>query len=79
MDQVYLHYGKPDQQALPTLTAQQVASYHDAGHFAPGSMGPKMEAARRFVQSGPGRQAIITSLERAADALAGKAGTVVSA
>jgi carbamate kinase len=48
------------------------------GQFPPGSMGPKVDAAARFVEAG-GREAIITSLEHAADALAGRAGTRIAA
>ena len=47
------------------------------GHFAPGSMLPKMEAAVKFVESKPGRTAIITSLDKAVEALAGRAGTTI--
>ena len=48
------------------------------GHFAPGSMLPKVEAAIQFANSKPGRQTIITSLDKAYEALEGRAGTVVS-
>lgn len=47
------------------------------GHFAPGSMLPKIEAAVKFVESKRGRKAIITSLDKAALALDGKAGTTI--
>ena len=47
------------------------------GHFAPGSMLPKMKAAIRFASSGENRKAIITSLYKAEDALAGRTGTVI--
>ena len=47
------------------------------GHFAPGSMLPKMEAAVKFAESKPGRKCIITSLEKAVEALNGTAGTTL--
>ncbi|MHC1787668.1 MAG: carbamate kinase [Christensenellales bacterium] len=78
VEQVSIHYGKPAQQALARLSAQEAEAYLEAGHFAPGSMGPKIEAAIRFVRSAPGRRTLITSLEKAAEALLGRAGTEVS-
>lgn len=74
--QVYLHYGKPNQQGLRRLTAGEAKEYIRQGHFAPGSMGPKVEAAVRFVHK-PGRRAIITSLEQAASSVEGEAGTQI--
>lgn len=50
----------------------------EEGHFAPGSMFPKVKAAVRFAKSKVGRRAIITSLGKALEALEGKAGTVIS-
>ena len=48
------------------------------GQFAPGSMLPKVEAAMKFVRTYPNKKAVITSLDRALDALEGKAGTVIT-
>jgi len=48
------------------------------GQFAPGSMLPKVEAAVKFVESKPGRITIITSLDKAVEALDGKAGTTIA-
>lgn len=79
VEAVCIHWGKPEQQTLSTLSAPQAEKYLKDGHFAPGSMGPKMEAAIRFVRSGEGRVCIITSLDKAAQALAGHAGTRVHA
>jgi carbamate kinase len=62
------------------VTTEQLRRYAGDGHFTAGSMGPKVEAACRFVESG-GDRAVITSLDRIADAiddLAGSAGTVVT-
>lgn len=74
VDQVALNFGKPDQQMIDKVTLSEMQSYLDEGHFPPGSMGPKVEAALDFIRNG-GKQVIITSLELAADALAGWAGT----
>jgi carbamate kinase len=71
---VYINYNKPDQRALDELTIKEVEEYQKEGHFKAGSMGPKVEACRRFVQNG-GRTAIITSLDTALEALKGEAGT----
>jgi len=77
VEKVSLNFNKPDQKDLDTVTVAQAKEYISQGHFAPGSMLPKVEAAVKFAQSGSGRKAIITSLDKAVDALAGKAGTTV--
>jgi carbamate kinase len=71
-----LRYGQPDQQFLRTITMSDADLYLKEGHFPPGSMRPKIEAAIRFLQSG-GRRAVITSIEAIEDAVAGNAGTEV--
>jgi carbamate kinase len=76
VSKVAIHYGKPKQTALGTVTAGELEGYSAEGHFAAGSMGPKVKAALNFVAAG-GRRAIIAHLDEAADALAGKAGTHV--
>jgi carbamate kinase len=63
VDNVYLNYGKENEQKLTQVTVAELESYKQAGHFAPGSMLPKIEAAIQFVQNNPDKQAIITSLE----------------
>jgi carbamate kinase len=75
VDRVYLSFGKPGQKALETLRAAEAERYLREGHFAPGSMLPKMEAAIRFAASAPDRCAVITSLEKACAALHGNEGT----
>lgn len=70
---VYLHYGKPNQLKLEEVTLADAETYMSEGHFADGSMGPKMEAAIAFAASG--KEAIICSLDEAVAALAGNAGT----
>lgn len=74
---VALNYGTPEQVDLGQLSLSQVQAYYQEGHFKAGSMGPKVMAAIRFVESG-GERAIITSLESAAAAVAGTAGTVIT-
>lgn len=78
VDHVSLDYRKAGQRGLSRVTAFEAAQYIAQGHFAPGSMLPKMEAALRFVRSGAGKRAIITSLEQASLALRGEAGTAIT-
>jgi carbamate kinase len=78
VEKVSIRYNKPDQEDLSALSVADAKRYIAEGHFAPGSMLPKIEAALKFVESRPGRKTIITSLEKAAEALAGKAGTVIA-
>ena len=76
VDQVAINFGKPTQSLLSRVTASELRAYQAAGHFARGSMGPKVEAALRHLEAG-GRRAIIAHLTRAASALAGENGTHV--
>ncbi|MBN1932958.1 MAG: carbamate kinase [Desulfobacterales bacterium] len=71
-----LHYGQPDEKYLRTITIEQAARYHQEGHFPPGSMGPKIEAAIEFIKNG-GKRVIITSLDAIEKAVEGKAGTEI--
>ena len=71
-----LHYGTPEATDVGTVTVDQMRSYAAEGHFASGSMGPKVDAVCRFVERG-GSRAIITDLAHLADAVTGNAGTVV--
>ena len=75
VEKVAIHFGKPDQQWLDHLTPGDARRYIDAGEFAPGSMLPKVEAALSFVESKPGRVALITQLEKAWDGIEGRTGT----
>ncbi|MGI6586309.1 MAG: carbamate kinase [Lutisporaceae bacterium] len=77
VEKVSINFRKPDQKDLSVMTAAEAEQYIKEGHFAPGSMLPKIQAAVMFVKSNPGRKAIITSLYRAVDALEGRAGTVI--
>ena len=77
VEKVAVNFGKPDQEWLDELTPETAARYIAEGQFAPGSMLPKVEAALAFAQSGEGRSSLITLLDRAADGIAGKTGTIV--
>ena len=78
VEKVSINFKKPDQKDLDTLSVAEAKRYIAEGHFAPGSMLPKIEAAVKFVESKPGRRAIITSLDKDALALEGKAGTTIA-
>ena len=73
VDKVAINYGKPDQTELDEVDCATLQKYCEEGHFAPGSMLPKVQAAMSFAQSG--NPAIIASLENAAKALKGESGT----
>jgi carbamate kinase len=79
VEKVALNYRQPNHRDLDRMTVTECESYIREGHFAPGSMLPKVQAAMAFAWLHPGKRAIITSLSRAVDALAGKAGTVITA
>jgi len=74
VDQVALNFDTPDQEFLEEVTVSEIEEYHRQGHFPPGSMGPKVEAAIEFIRQG-GKRVIITSLDLATEAMAGRAGT----
>lgn len=74
---VAIHFGKPDQQELSSMTIEEAEKYIGDGEFAPGSMLPKVEAAVDFVRSRPGREALITQLELARDGIEGRNGTLI--
>ncbi len=71
-----LGFGTPDAEPLGRVTVARMRDHLAAGHFASGSMGPKVDAACRFVEQG-GSHAVITELSQILDAVAGRAGTVV--
>ncbi len=76
VDRVCINWGKPDQKALAEMTVGEAGRYIAEGHFAPGSMLPKVEACIDYVTASGG-QALITSLEKAKAALRGETGTVI--
>ena len=76
VDKVALNFGKPNQRWLDTVTVSELRSLQAEGHFAKGSMGPKVEAALRHVEGG-GTRAIIAHLDRALPAVEWRTGTHV--
>lgn len=77
VEKIAIHFGKPNQEWLTDLNTDKAKEYIAAGHFAPGSMLPKVQAAVAFADSNPGRYALITLLEKARDGIAGLTGTVI--
>lgn len=75
VENVAINFNKPDQKNLEHVSLKEAARYVEEGQFAPGSMLPKVEAAMKFIRKYPQKKAIITSLDKAVEALEGKAGT----
>ena len=75
VEKAAVNFGKPDETWLDELTPDLAERYIQEGQFAPGSMLPKVQAAVRFVRSAPGREALITLLEKAREGIEGKTGT----
>ncbi len=73
---VSLNFSKPNQQDLDSMTVAEAEKYLAEGQFPPGSMGPKVEAAVKFIKNG-GEKVIIGSIEQAYEAVKGNAGTVI--
>lgn len=78
VDRVCLNFGKPDQEELLELSVERARALAKEGHFAAGSMLPKVEAAIDFASSAPGRRAVIASLEKAPLAMTGESGTIIT-
>ncbi len=78
VEKVAINFNKPNQENLSSLSLADAAKYCEEGQFAPGSMLPKVQAAMKFVRANPDKKAIITSLDKAIDALEGKTGTVIT-
>jgi carbamate kinase len=76
VDHVYLNYRMPNQVPLTRITADDARKHLEDGHFAPGSMRPKIESAIRFLQAG-GNRVVIASPAQAIAALEGNAGTTI--
>ena len=77
VEQVAINFNKPDQKNLEQMTLAEARQYISEGHFAPGSMLPKVESCISFVENTNGGRALITSLEKAKEALQGKTGTMI--
>lgn len=77
VEKAAVNFGKPDQRQLSQVTTEEMKQYCKEGHFAPGSMLPKVLAAIDFAESKPGRRSLITLLEKAKEGIQGKTGTTV--
>jgi carbamate kinase len=78
VEKIAINFNKPNQKNLDHLTVAEAEEYVKEGHFAPGSMLPKVLAAIKFAKANPGKKAIITSLYNAVEALEGRTGTVIT-
>lgn len=78
VEKVAIDFRGPNEKWLDTITTDEAREYMKQGHFAPGSMLPKVEAAVDFASSGEGRTALITLLEKAKDGINGKTGTFIT-
>ena len=78
VEKAAVYFGKPEQKWLSDITVTEAERYIEEGHFAPGSMLPKVQSAVRFASSKQGRTALITLLEKASDGINGKTGTRIS-
>ena len=79
VEKVAINFGKPDEKWLDDLSVKEANTYIGEGHFAPGSMLPKVQAAVKFAESKEGRTALITLLEKAKDGILGRTGTRIHA
>lgn len=77
VENVYINYGKPDQKTLKNITLKEIKKYYDEGHFLEGSMGPKILAAVRFLNSG-GKKAIISHVDKGWQAFKEETGTIIT-
>lgn len=79
VEKVAINFGTEKEEWLTDLSVEDAKRYIAEGHFAPGSMLPKVEAAVKFAESRPGRNALITLLQKAKDGILGKTGTTIHA
>jgi carbamate kinase len=77
VEKVAINFNKPDQKDLDEITISEAKQYIEEGQFAPGSMLPKIQACIEYLEAFPSGKALITSLDKAAEGLAGKTGTVI--
>ena len=77
VDKVSINFNKPDQKDLDEMSLAQAAEYIEEGNFAKGSMLPKVESCIEYVKATENGKALITSLEKAKQALQGKTGTII--
>lgn len=78
VEKVAINFGKENEKWLDEMDIVTTRKYISEGHFAPGSMLPKVKAAVKFASSKPGRKTLITSLEKAREGLAGRTGTLIT-
>ncbi len=78
VEKVAINFNKENQQWLSKLNVEEAKKYIEEGHFAKGSMLPKIEAGIEFVEGNPEGFALITLLEKAKEAIDGKSGTILS-
>lgn len=78
VEKVAIRFNTPEQENLSHLSLAEAAQYVEEGQFAAGSMLPKVQAAMRFVRNNPDKKAIITSLDKAIEALNGESGTTLT-
>ncbi|HZW84987.1 MAG TPA: carbamate kinase, partial [Nitrososphaerales archaeon] len=76
VEQVKLNFGTKEERPIERMTVSEAKGYLEAGQFPLGTMGPKISACIKFLEAG-GRRALVTSLEKAAEALAGETGTLI--
>ena len=77
VEQVAINFGKENEKWLGEVSTKEMRQYVEEGHFAPGSMKPKVEAGIEFADSKEGRYSLITLLEKAKDGIEGKTGTKI--
>ena len=76
--QVFINFAKPNQTPLFKISLKEIKHYYQQGHFPPGSMGPKIQAAIQFIESNSKGKVIITDFKTLKRALKGKAGTIIT-
>ncbi len=77
VENVYINFGQKDQKPIYRITSSEIEKYKKEGHFAKGTMGPKINAGLSFISNG-GESVLITSIENIQNALKGKAGTIIT-
>lgn len=77
VDKVYINYDTPQQTTLDSISLSELKTYYETNQFPPGSMGPKILAAIRFLESG-GQKVIVAHIEKGWQALQGETGTVIT-
>ena len=78
VEKAAINYGKENEKWLANVSVDEMKKYVEEGHFAPGSMRPKVEAGIEFAESKEGRSALITLLEKAKDGILGNTGTRIT-